>query len=134
MESEDYTSARKIFLSLRDYQDSAAKADLCTHLQQEAQYNDAVKAEKKSDYEAAYRIYAELGDYLDSTARAEECRYQYAVQLMEQGEYKTARIHFLSLGTYEDSKDKAATCEELANQATPETAQKEASPKAKSDE
>ena len=134
MESEDYTSARKIFLSLRDYQDSAAKADLCTHLQQEAQYNDAVKAEKKSDYEAAYRIYAELGDYLDSTARAEECRYQYAVQLMEQGEYKTARIHFLSLGTYEDSKDKAAECEELVNQATPETAQKVTSPKTEEDE
>ena len=53
---------------------------------------------------------------------------------MEHGEYKTARIHFLSLGTYEDSKDKAAECEELVNQATPETAQKETSPKTKEDE
>ena len=56
--------------------------------------------------------FEQLGSFLDSESQYIECKYQYAIQLMNSGNYSDAKALFVELGNYKTSKSLLSDCED----------------------
>lgn len=95
-----YQEAISQFLELGDYKDCEANIEQCNlHIR----YNSAVLLMNSGNYSQAVKEFETLGVFLDSNNKAIECKYQYALQLMNDGKYVADTNIFSQLGDYKQS-------------------------------
>lgn len=68
-----------------------------------SEYNTADQLRQQERWMEAAAAYEALGDYEDSTEKAKECKYQYALNLMEMKVYDEAQEILLELGDYSEA-------------------------------
>lgn len=102
-DDERYSRARKIFVELGDYKDSAEMVLECD-------YQQALILMDDGDLSEARELFLALGDYEDSTKKASECGYQLATAHMDEGEFDQALTLFQALGDYKDSVKMITAC------------------------
>lgn len=98
----DFEKAYSIFVSLKNFQDSA---DLAASCRKEADYAAAESLFEAEHYREAAEAFKALGEYADSVVRAQESEYLYGKVLLENGEYRNAYDVFGRLKAYKDSSD-----------------------------
>lgn len=122
--------AKKIFLSLEDFEDASQKARECDK-RVDTLFNNAVKKMHNSmsfsDLMKMKRFFSLMGDYPGAAEYEEKCdelltgfpTYDEAVNMMNSGdavEIMKARNIFIDLGDYLDSNQNAKKCTLLAEQ------------------
>ena len=105
-----YDEAAKAFANLKDYKDSAAKAEEAKTAKLELAYADAMKAMEEKRWQDAINQFDKIREYKDSTDRMVACMdaknqaaYEAAEALEQAGSYAEAYEAFHALGNYKDS-------------------------------
>ncbi len=96
-------AALKIFISLKDYRDSAKRVDDIKTLR----YQQAEKLLSTKQYIQATDIFKTLGKFKDAPARKLSTRYLHAEALLADKEYQDALSIFKALGNYKDASARA---------------------------
>ena len=103
-----YQEARKVYIELGTFLDSATKLNICN----DAIYQEAAGLKKQDDFAKAYELFVLISGYSDSADVAKKIRddYKAAEGLLEDGKYDEANAAFLELHNYSDSPTKAQEC------------------------
>lgn len=107
LENGLYESAKKQFLNLADYRDSAALALECD-------YRAAANALNGGTYtslRAAWNGFDALENYKDSETRAQEARYVYAEKLLASGNWEEAISFYEQVPNYGNARMKRSQAE-----------------------
>ena len=94
---KQYDEARKLFITLGEYEDSSKQIQDCTYL-------EATDLLDEKKYDEAATLFSGL-DYKDSSALALECSYRKAMDLAAERKYDDAAQILTSLNYYKDSKE-----------------------------
>jgi len=105
LQNNQYDAALKIFISLKDYKDSAKRMNDVKTLQ----YQQAENLLSSGQFQQAINIFKTLGKFKDAPNRITEARYLHAVALLAQDDYIGALAIFNALGNYKDAEQKAAS-------------------------
>ena len=100
-----YQEARKAYIDLGAFLDSATKLNTCN----DALYQEATGLKDQGDYAKAYELFFLISGHSDSADIAKRIRddYKAADDLLKNGKYDEANAAFLALHNYSDSPTKA---------------------------
>ena len=100
-----YQEARKAYIDLGTFLDSATKLNTCN----DALYQEATGLKDQGDYAKAYELFVLISGHSDSADITKKIRddYKAADGLLKNGKYDEANAAFLALHNYSDSPTKA---------------------------